>query len=48
MILHSKYTDGKIKVELNDVYENKCFIYMNHKLISMELSSFLARFRLCI
>ena len=46
MILHSKYTDGRNTVELHDIYENKCFVFLNEKLVAMNLDNFLARFKL--
>ncbi len=48
LILHSNYTNGIDKVQLNDVTGSDCFVMIDSKLIKMKLENFLLRFKICI
>jgi len=48
LILHSNYTNGVDKVQLNDIVQDDCFVMIDSKLIRMKLENFLVRFKLCL
>ena len=47
-ILHSNYTNGIDKVQLNDVTGDSCFVSLGGNIIHMALDNFLSRFKLCV